>query len=377
MELIYDNKEKAENIIKRPILITFDKLLHPEGNKLILGNNLDIMLYLAQNIYRKKIDLIYIDPPFATNHTFTFHKSKANSISRDRQAEIAYADTLNGETYLEFLRQRLIIARELMSDVASIYLHIDYKIGHYVKLIMDEVFGVDKFRNDITRIKCNPKNFSRKAYGNIKDLILFYTKTQKYIWNNPISEYTEEQKTKLFPKLDKNGRRYTTIPLHAPGETENGETSKPFCGILPPKGRHWRSSPLELDKLNESGLIEWSKSGNPRKKIYIDERQGCKTQDIWEYKDPQYPCYPTEKNSKMLDFIINASSNPDSIVMDFFCGSGTTLLSAGQLGRQWIGIDSSEIAINVAIEKLKHNLPITNADFEILRAIKCNNQPYN
>lgn len=370
MELVYSNKEKPENILNRTTNMIFDKQWNKETDKLILGDNLEVMLYILHNNLQKNIDLIYIDPPFATNNIFTLDKNRANSISRKKKAEIAYVDTRNGEEYLEFLRQRLIVARELMSDYGSIYLHIDYKIGHYVKLIMDEVFGANNFRNDITRIKCNPKNFSRKAYGNIKDLILFYTKTKEYIWNNPTSDYTEEQKIKLFPKIDECGRRYTTIPLHAPGETENGETSKPFCGILPPKGRHWRSSPAELEKLNECGLIEWSASGNPRRKIYIDERKGCKTQDIWEYKDPQYPQYPTEKNSKMLDFIVNASSNAESVVMDFFCGSGTALLSAGRFCRRWVGIDSSEVAINVARDKLNNNLPLLFTNFDMLKAIQ-------
>lgn len=370
MELIYQNKEKAESILSRPVTISFDKPWNDNTNKLILGDNTDVLLYMLNNGFNKKIDLIYIDPPFATNNTFTFDKSRANAISRKKNAEVAYADTLDGEEYLEFLRQRLILARELMSDVGSIYLHIDCKVGHYVKLIMDEVFGISNFRNDITRVKCNPKNFERKAYGNTKDLILFYSKGKNCIWNNPLTDYTEEQKARLFPKMDEHGRRYTTIPLHAPGETENGETSKPFCGILPPKGRHWRSSPAELEKLNEQGLIEWSKNGNPRRKIYADERQGCKTQDIWEYKDPQYPAYPTEKNAGLLDFIVRASSNQDSVVMDFFCGSGTALASAERLGRRWIGIDSSETAIKIAKEKLENASSLLYSSFDVLRAVQ-------
>ena len=144
---------------------------------------------------------------------------------------------------------------------------------------MDEVFGIENFRNDITRIKCNPKNFDRKAYGNIKDMVLFYSKNKTPIWNDPRELFTEDDISKLFKKIDKNGRSYTTIPLHAPGETTNGTTCQEFKGLKPPKGRHWRCDPRELEELDSKGLIEWSSNGNPRKIIYADEQLGKKMQD--------------------------------------------------------------------------------------------------
>jgi len=219
---------------------------------------------------------------------------------------------------------------------------------------MDEIFGIENFKNDITRIKCNPKNFDRKAYGNIKDMILFYTKSKNSIWNNPRTLLTEDDIKRLFRKRDSDGRAYTTIPLHAPGETKNGATSGYFKGILPPKGRHWRSDPKVLEELDAQGLIEWSDNGVPRKKIYADEKDGKKMQDIWDFKDYQYPAYPTEKNLDMLKTIISASSVKESIVLDFFCGSGTTLVAAQSLNRKWIGIDQSSVAIKVAKEKLNN-----------------------
>jgi adenine-specific DNA-methyltransferase len=149
--------------------------------------------------------------------------------------------------------------RELMSDRSSIYLHIDYKIGHYVKVMMDEIFGITNFRNDIARIKCNPKNFKRKGYGNIKDLILFYTKTDDFIWNEPMVQRTDDEVERLFKKIDKDGRRYTTTPLHAPGETKNGVTGQNVERKYPPKGRHWRYDPKVLDELDSQGLIEMVK----------------------------------------------------------------------------------------------------------------------
>lgn len=242
-----------------------------------------------------------------------------------------------------------------MADDGSIYVHIDWKMGHYVKVIMDEVFGPEQFINDMARIKCNPKSFGRKAYGNIKDMILFYSKTDKYVWNDSTQDYTKEQIEKLFPKIDENGRRCTTNPLHAPGETVNGPTGQPWRGIRPPRGRHWRYPPEVLEELDKRGLIEWSKTGNPRKKIYADEhiKKKTKRQDIWEFKDPAYPSYPTEKNLEMLKVIVRASSNPGDIVMDCFAGSGTTMVAAEELNRRWIGTDNSPIAIEMSLKRLQ------------------------
>jgi adenine-specific DNA-methyltransferase len=353
VELSYANKKTAIEIFNSiPDVALVQTNLGQYANLLIQANN---MVALKQLITKYnmagKVDLIYIDPPFATNNTFTINNGRANSISSSSNGTIAYTDTLKGNDFIEFIRERLVLLHRLLSDKGSIYLHIDYKIGHYIKVVMDEIFGVENFRNDITRVKCNPKNFVRKGYGNIKDMILFYSKSDNLIWNEPKMPYSEADKLKLFPKTEK-GRRYTTIPLHAPGETQNGKTSKAFKGMLPPQGRHWRSEVGVLEKWDNDGLIEWSDKGNPRKKIYLDEQEGKRLQDIWEFKDPQYPVYPTEKNADLLDIIIKTSSNEDSIVLDCFAGSGTTLKAAQANGRQWIGIDQSNEAIKAIKAKL-------------------------
>ena len=352
MELNYSMKKTQSEILNNTPVCKFIGNMS-KNNLLIEGDNLFILQTLREK-YANKIDFIYIDPPFSTNTVFTIGDERVSTISMCNDDNIAYIDKLQGFEYIEFIRERLIIAKELLSDVGSIYLHIDYKIGHYIKIIMDEIFGMENFRNDITRIKCNPKNFHRKAYGNIKDMILFYSKTKNIIWNEPRLPFSENDKEKLFKKVDKNGRAYTTIPLHAPGETKNGATSGFFKGLKPPKGRHWRCSPQELEELDKAGLIEWSSNGNPRKIIYADEREGKKMQDIWEYKDYQYPNYPTEKNIELLKSVILASSNTESIVLDFFCGSGTTLVAAQELNRNWIGIDRSEQAIIITKKRLKN-----------------------
>lgn len=375
MFLEYPNKIPENEILKRNINIEFDRRIKKQ-NILFFGDNFEILKKLLfEEGYKGKIDLVYIDPPFATNTKFKMGEDRVSTISSSYNDQIAYEDTLNGYRFLEFLRQRLILIRELLSDKGSIYLHIDYKIGHYVKIIMDEIFGIENFRNDITRIKCNPKNFKRDAYGNIKDMILFYSKGKNPIFNDPREPYSKEDIKRLFPKIDKNGRRYTTIPLHAPGETKDGETGKEWRGIKPPKGRHWRSKPEILEELDKQGLIEWSENGNPRKIIYADEKGGKKKQDIWDYKDTQYPIYPTEKNLEMIRDIVLASSNSNSIVMDCFCGSGGTLKVATDLGRNWIGIDNSKKAIEVTkkrLESCKSNLFLNQMEYDFIIAKKIN-----
>jgi adenine-specific DNA-methyltransferase len=323
-----------------------------DKNLLIQSDNLQGLKYLLNNGFRGKIDLVYIDPPYATGSNFTVTNGRAATVSNSKNGSIAYSDTLKGNDFIDFLRIRLTLLKELLSNRGSIYLHIDYKIGHYIKVMMDEVFGSENFRNDITRIKCNPKNFDRTGFGNIKDLILFYSKTASPIWNEPRKKYSEKDLETLFPKKNEQGRRYTTVPVHAPGETENGKSSQPFRGMLPPAGRHWRTDVETLEQWDKDGLIEWSSKGNPRKIIYADEREGMRVQDIWEFKDPQYPDYPTEKNADMLDLILKTSSNEGSIVLDCFCGSGTTLKSAQRNNRLWIGIDQSELAIQATKRKL-------------------------
>lgn len=374
MHLNYSNK-KSELEIYSSIPDCDLRKLNSEvsQNLLIQGDNLRVLKYLIEKKNLKgKIDLVYIDPPFSTSNSFMISEDRANTISSSMHGELAYSDKLKGEFFIEFLRERLVLIKHLLSEHGSIYLHIDYKIGHYVKVIMDEIFGAKNFRNDIARIKCNPKNFNRHGYSNIKDLILFYSKFDKMIWNEPIIHYSDKDIKKLFPKIDKKGRRYTTVPLHAPGETKKGKSSLPFKNILPPKGRHWRTSIEIMEKWDEKGLIEWSSTGNPRKKLFADEREGKRVQDVWEYKDPQYPVYPTEKNFELLDLIIKTSSNENSYVLDCFCGSGSTLKAAHINNRNWIGIDESEQAIKTTVKKLgtvEENLFIHLPEYEFYKVL--------
>ncbi|MDE8286130.1 site-specific DNA-methyltransferase [Erysipelothrix rhusiopathiae] len=355
MKLVYEKKKSKEEIFKKSEIYKDKILANTFENFILQGENFKALSVLLNNGYRNKIDLVYIDPPFATTNDFIISENRTSTISNPKNGIVAYTDKLVGFEYLEFIRERLLLIKELLSPEGSIYLHIDFKIGHYVKIIMDEVFGEENFINDITRIKGNPKNFQRKAFGNQKDLILFYAKEKgNHIFNNVTESLSIEDIERMFNKIDESGRRYNTIPLHAPGES-NGETGGEFMGILPPEGRHWRTAPSKLEKLNDEGLIEWSKNGVPRLKKFADEHGGKKIQDIWlEFKDPQYPEYPTQKNSEMLDMIVRQSSNKDSIVLDCFCGSGSTLHAAQKFNRNFIGADQSQVAIDVATKKLNN-----------------------
>lgn len=322
---------------------------------LIQGENLRVLRLLQGNPeIRGKVRLVYIDPPFGTRQSFTVTNHRVATISRANGGVIAYQDELSGDPYLSFLRTRLQAIRELMAEDGSIYLHIDCKIGHRVRCLMDEVFGSENFINDITRIKCNPKNFDRKGYGNVKDMVLFYRKSEKFVWNGLSQSVEISADDVRFRSVDSEGRRYTTTPLHAPGETVNGPTGKSWRGMRPPQGRHWRYPPEVLDELDRRGLMVWSSTGNPRKKIYADDvmKAGVKIQDVWTFKDPQVPRYPTEKNLQMLKLIVANSSRPGDMVLDAFCGSGTALAAARELGRRWIGIDASEVAVSVCRGRL-------------------------
>lgn len=316
-------------------------------NRLYYGDNLPILVSLLKdNSVKGKVRLIYIDPPFATR-----------SVFQSRSQTDAYSDLLAGNNYIEFIRQRLIIIRELLAEDGSIYVHLDENMAFYIKVIMDEIFGQRNFRNWITRKKCNPKNYTKKTYGNVSDFILFYSKSDTYVWNRPVEEWTDKRANKEYEYVEKEtGRQYKKVPIHAPG-VRNGETGKSWRGMNPPPGKHWQFPPKTLDEMDARGEIYWSKTGNPRRKIYLDSSSGIPVQDIWlEFRDAhnqniKITGYPTEKNPDLLARIIRGSSNPNDLVLDCFAGSGTTLSVASELGRRWIGIDRSSEAIATTLRR--------------------------
>lgn len=319
-------------------------------NHLYFGDNIDTLIHLLNNGYKEKVNLIYIDPPFSTLFNF-----------KNKEQNHAYSDILSGGEYVEFLRCRLIIMRELLHKNGSIYLHLDNNMVFVMKLIMDEIFGEKNFRAFITRKKCSTKNYTKNTFGNISDYILFYSKSDEYTWNRPYDPWELNNMIEQYPYLDEDGRRYKKVPIHAPGE-RNGDTGKEWKGMLPPKGKHWQYTPAKLDELDQAGEIYWSSNGNPRRKVFCNPEQGIPIQDIWlNYRDSinqaqKTTGYPTEKNYEMLKMIISASSNIGDIVLDCFSGSGTTLGAATELERFWIGADNSLESLKAIIKRFYNGL---------------------
>lgn len=352
LELTYQGKLPQERILAEPALATFQAAHKADSlNRLYCGDNLAALKAMIDDpAIRAKVALVYIDPPFATKGTFLSRKQKR-----------AYDDDLCGAEYVESLRQRLVLIRELLSSSGSIYLHLDETMVFQMKLVMDEVFGASNYRNMIVRKKCNPKNYTRKAYGNVADFILFYTKTDRYTWNRPVEPLTEQSMKEYHYVEPEMGRRFMKVPVHAPGK-RNGATGGTWRGKLPPPGKHWQYTPETLDEMDARGEIFWSKNGNPRRKVYLDEHPGVGIQDIWlEFRDAhnqniKITGYPTEKNPDLLRRIIQASSNPGDLVLDCYAGSGTTMAVADKLQRHWIGVDRSPVAITTIFERFERGL---------------------
>lgn len=353
--LSYINKASEEEFLTEPKYgyaifkeNKFTPLNKIVENSFILDDNLNALLALKErNI---KVDLFYLDPPYGTGYDF-----------QSRDMEFAYSDGMGMATYLEFMRQRLIVMHKLLDKNGSIYIHIGHQMLGHLKALMDEIFGIENCRNIITRKKCSSKNFTRNQYANVNDFILFYSKSKEYTWNQPGTNPNEDWINKEYTKTDDLGRRYKLVPIHAPGN-RNGATGEPWRNILPPPGKHWQYTPKKLEELDKNGDIYWSKNGNPRRKVYWTSDKKIALTDYWEqFRDAHHQSikitgYPTEKNFSMLKMIVGASSNPGQLVVDPFCGSGTTIHAARDMGRNYIGIDASFKAAQTSINRLKKGL---------------------
>lgn len=351
----YEGKTDSEDILSKSYKDYTEnvEINGKSDNKLFFGDNMDALLYLLNNGYKNRITLIYIDPPFATASNFV-----------NRNQDHAYSDSMRGGEYVEFLRQRLIIMKELLASDGSIYLHLDGNMAFTMKLIMDEIFGEKNCRAFITRKKCSTKNYTKNTYGNISDYIMFYSKGNSYKWNRPYDPWEYDRMIEQYPCIDeKTGRRYKKVPVHAPG-VRNGETGKEWRGKMPPKGKHWQYTPEKLDMMDEAGEIYWSPTGNPRRKVFCEPDKGVPIQDIWlDYRDSinqaqKTTGYPTEKNFEMLKMIVEASSDKGDIVLDCFAGSGTTLGAADETGRKWIGVDESPESIRAIFKRFVTGLEL-------------------
>jgi len=346
-------------------------------NLLIWGDNKLAMAALLDQ-FRGKIDLIYIDPPFDVGADFTMqvqlgHEGEAVQKEQSIMEAVAYRDTWGrgSDSYLHMMYERLTLMRDLLSESGSIYVHCDYRVGHLLRSILDEMVGIDNFRNEISRRSVFAHNDAGQ-YGRNSDLILFYVKSPNYTWNTPYQPYDQEYVEKSFRKAEaKTGRKYQLVSLNAPG----GGPPKFFCGKLrtPPPGRHWAGAlGKSIEELEAEGRIVISDNDVPRVKYYLDELPGKPCQTIWlDTIDPQSQSserlgYNTQKPEAMVERIIKASSKEGDLVADFFCGSGTTLAVAEKLGRRWIGVDLGRYAIHTTRKRL----------IQVQRALHEEHKPY-
>ena len=341
-------------------------------NRLIYGDNLLAMQALLAGdpqtglpSLRGKVDLIYIDPPFDSKADYrTKLTLPGGDISQKPTTieQFAYADTWKDGTasYLRMLYPRLVLMRELLSDHGSIYVHIDWHVGHYVKVLMDEILGSDNFRNEIIWKRSQNISSIGNVYKRSHDVLLFYAKSA----DTPLSKVYEEQQEDYLAQYkykDAVGI-YRHAPLLVSGK-RNGSTGSSWRGIDPNQcgrnGMHWITKIENLEKLNSEGKIYWpEKGGQPMLKYYLNPDKGVLVSDYWDDINLISPTskeslgYATQKPEALLERIIKASSNEGDLVCDFFGGSGTTAAVAERMGRRWITSDIGKPATLVMRKRL-------------------------
>ena len=357
-------------------------------NQLYYGDNLDV---LGRHVADESVDLVYLDPPFNSNATYNVLFAERDGTQAAAQIKVfgdtwrwdegaarAYAEvveaggrvsqamqalrTFLGETdmlaYLAMMAPRLVELRRAMKASAGIYLHCDPSASHYLKMLMDAVFGPDQFRNEIVW-KRTSAHSSAKRFGPVHDVILFYGRSDEMQWIGGHQPYDAGYVKQRFARGDE--RPWKDADLTGSG-VRHGETGEIWRGFnVTAKGRHWAYPPTELDRLDSEGMIYWpsKKGGWPRFKKYLNDAKGVPLQDVWT---DIYPInsqaqerlgYPTQKPEALLERIISASSHEGDVVLDPFCGCGTTIAAAQALGRRWIGIDVTNLAITLIRHRLK------------------------
>ena len=345
--------------------------LSETDNLLMRGECISACAYLKEKGIQ--VDLVYIDPPFASGADYSKkvwlrrNPKVAQSIAEAEQQldieemksfeEKMYGDVWNKEDYLNWMYLNLCAIKSVMSDTASIYVHLDYHIGHYVKILMDEIFGEDNFRNEIVWKRTGAHNDAGK-YGIVHDNIYWYSKNSEYYFRESYIDLTEEHKSTRFKNIeDETGRKFYPGPITAPGSGP----SRIFRGkeLLPPSGRHWSYSQENIDELEKANKIYYSSTGTPYLKEYEDEyvEQGRRVQSVWDDILPsktgsELVDYATQKPEALLERIIKASSNEGMLVADFFGGSGVTAAVAHRLGRRFIHNDIGINSIQTARDRL-------------------------
>jgi site-specific DNA-methyltransferase (adenine-specific) len=315
------------------------------------------------------IDLIYIDPPFNSNRNYEvfWGETKEKRAFEDRHEST--------QAYIDFMRPRCVELARVLKKTGSFYYHCDWHASHYVKVMLDQIFGENNFQNEVIW-KRTFAHSSAERYGTVHDSIMFYTTSDTYTWNKLYQPYDPEYLATFFDHEDPDGRKWMRMDLTGDG-VRHGDSGEPWRGIdVTAKGRHWAipveaveqyrlppdaTSQQKLDALDEAGAVHWPKKegGVPRLKRYADRSLGVPLQTVWNDIRPLHNLsaerlgYPTQKPLPLLERIIKASSNLNDIVLDAFCGCGTALVAAQTLNRQWIGIDISPTACRVMAKRLR------------------------
>jgi len=371
-------------------------------NVIYYGDNLDI---LRRYLPDAAVDLVYLDPPFNSNRDYNVIFRDESGNATDAQllafedtwhwgpsAEATYAYLTNtarhegrvpdkvstiiaalragiGENqmmaYLVEMAVRLVELHRVLKPTGSLYLHCDPTASHYLKLVLDALFGPMNFRNEIVWKRSHAHNTANR-YGANHDVLLFYTVSDHYTWNRVFQEYDEEYLEKHYRHVDPDGRRYKHENPTGAG-VSRGVTGQPWRGIDPTaKGRHWARTPAELEKLDAAGGIYWPEKAGawPYIKLYLDQMSGTNAQDVWADIDPinmmakERLGWETQKPLALLERVIDASSKPGDVVLDPFCGCGTAVIAAEKLGRKWIGVDITYLSIAVMRARLKDSFRI-------------------
>lgn len=364
IETIDEPRSRAEADKDQATLFELRKQAEKLGdfrNLLIWGDNKLVMASLLKD-FKGKIDLIYIDPPFDVGADFTMDVPLGDgkeTVGKDQSTleMVAYRDMWGKGTdsYLHMMYERLTLMKELLSEKGSIYVHLGLNINHLVRMVLEDVFGSENHRNEISWQRTFAHSDAQR-FGIVHDVLLLYSKTEHFLFNKQFKPHSETYIKSHYGQVDADGRRFRLVTLSAagPGPARNfGERV-----IDPPPGRHWAWGQERIDEGLQTGRIVFAKTGQPNIKQYLDETEGTVIQTIWDDIPPVNPVssellgYATQKPEALLERIILASSNEGALIADFFCGSGTTGAVAERLGRQWIMCDLGRFAIHTSRKRL-------------------------
>ncbi|MEK7440792.1 MAG: site-specific DNA-methyltransferase, partial [Chloroflexota bacterium] len=348
-------------------------------NKLIWGDNKLILSSLKNGHIREEIEkaggikLIYIDPPFDVGADFSMDIEIGDPSTVSGQAEtftkkpgvleeLAYRDTWGkgADSFIAMIYERLVLMRDLLAEDGSIYVHCDWRVNSYIRLLLDEIFGKNTYKNEICwkrKTGRGETNSKSNKYGTGFDNLLFYSKSEGNIFNTIYGESDPEYIEEFFKHIDGNGRRYAIDNLASPSPRPN--LMYEYNGYKPPK-TGWAISLQKMKEWDKQGKLYFpeDKNGRIRRKRYLDELPGSPVSSLWIDVKPiasqsaERHDYPTQKPEALLERVIKASSNENDIVADFFCGSGTTLAVAEKLGRKWIGTDLGKFAIHTTRKRM-------------------------